>query len=57
MRDIQLFLRLLAEKVYTARLSSGIRVLDGSDFRVWLMECSDLAGRCSTMREFFEKLP
>ena len=56
MRDIQLFLRLLADRVYTARLGSGIRVLDASDFHAWIVECSDLAGRCSTMREFFEKL-
>jgi hypothetical protein len=57
MRDIQLFLRLLAEKIYSARLASGIRVLDASDFHAWIIECSELAGRCSTMQEFFEKLP
>jgi hypothetical protein len=55
-RDIQLFLRLLAERVYTTRLSTGA-LRDASDFRAWLVECSDLAGRSSTMREFFDLLP
>jgi hypothetical protein len=57
MRDIQLFLRLLAERALTARLASGIRVLDASDFHAWIIECSELAGRCSTMQEFFDNLP
>jgi hypothetical protein len=56
-RDVQLFLGLLARKVYSARLASGIRVLDASDFKMWLEELSDTAGRCSTMQEFFDSLP
>lgn len=57
MRDVQLFLRLLAQKVYSARLASGIRLLDASDFKMWLEELSESAGRCSTMQEFFDRLP
>jgi hypothetical protein len=57
MRDIQLFLRVLAKKVYSARLASGIRVLDASDFNAWLLECSDVAGHSATMQEFFDRLP
>jgi hypothetical protein len=56
MRDLQLFLKLLADCVYTARTSTGA-LRDASDFRVWLIECSDLAGRSATVQEFFDKLP
>jgi hypothetical protein len=56
MRDIQLFLRLLAERALTARLASGIRVLDASDFKHWLLECSELAARSTTLEEFFERI-
>ena len=54
-RDIQLFLRLLAERVYTARLSTGL-LRDTSDFHAWLIECSDRAGRSETVRDFFDGL-
>jgi hypothetical protein len=54
-RDIQLFLRLLAERIYAARLSTGA-LRDAGDFHAWLVECSDLAGRSATMREFFDTL-
>jgi hypothetical protein len=56
MRDIQLFLRLLAERVLTARLASGIRVLDASDFKQWLLECSEHAAQSATLEEFFERI-
>jgi len=54
--EFSLFLRLLAEKVYTARLSTGQRLLDASDFKQWLQELSDRAER-ETLEEFFRKLP
>jgi hypothetical protein len=38
-----LFLRLLAEKVYTARLSTGQPVRDATDFNHWLTELADRA--------------
>jgi hypothetical protein len=56
MRDIQLFLRLLADRALTARLSSGIRVLDASDFQQWLLECSGHAAQSATLEEFFERI-
>jgi hypothetical protein len=55
-RDIQLFLRLLAERVYTARLSTGL-LRDASDFHQWMLELADLAGTCVTMEDFFRQLP
>jgi hypothetical protein len=55
MRDIQLFLRLLAERVYSARTVAG-PVRDASDFAAWLHECSALAGSSPTMEEFFDRL-
>jgi hypothetical protein len=55
MHEIQLFLRLLAERVYTARLSTGL-LRDTSDFYQWLVECSDRAGRSATMQDFFDGL-
>jgi hypothetical protein len=51
MREYELFLRLLAEKVYTAH---GLR--DASDFHAWLIECAEKAGRAATMQEFFAML-
>ncbi len=37
------FLRLLAEKVYTAHLSTGQPVRDATDFNQWLTELADRA--------------
>ena len=41
--EYALFLRLLAEKVYTARLSTGQPVRDTTDFNKWLTELADRA--------------
>jgi hypothetical protein len=49
-REIQLFLSLLADDVYAAHLR------DATDFREWLLKCSDLAGSSTTMQEFFDGL-
>ncbi len=54
MREYALFLRLLAERVLTARLRSGAHVLDASDFREWLIELADKAEKAETIEEFFE---
>jgi hypothetical protein len=51
-REIQLLLRLLAERVYSAQPP----LRDASDFQEWLVRCSDLAGRTGTVQEFFDKL-
>ncbi|MFZ1007922.1 MAG: hypothetical protein WAN65_13865 [Candidatus Sulfotelmatobacter sp.] len=55
MRDYAIFLKLLAERVYTAQLGNGARVLDPSDFRAWLVELSDIADRSSSVDEFFKR--
>jgi hypothetical protein len=51
MREYELFLKLLAERVYTA---PSLR--DASDFHAWLLECAALAASAATMQEFFHKL-
>jgi hypothetical protein len=40
-QDYALFLRAVAVRILTARLSTGARVLDASDCRKWLMELAD----------------
>jgi hypothetical protein len=55
-KEYELFLRLLAERALTAHLDSGIRVLDAGDFKEWLLEASEKAGRSTTLEEFFAKL-
>lgn len=56
MREYELLLRILAERVLNAHLDSGIRVLDAGDFREWLLECSEKAARSVTVDDFFSKL-
>jgi hypothetical protein len=51
-----LFLRLLAEEVYTASLEGGQRVLDAGDFREWLVEAAERAQDSRTVDEFFSRL-
>jgi len=51
MRDIELFLKLLSERVYTAQPP----IRDAGDFRDWLLKCSELAGASATMQEFFRQ--
>jgi hypothetical protein len=55
-REYELFLRLLAERALTARLSTGARVLDAGDFKAWLLECADIAAACETVQQFFDAL-
>jgi hypothetical protein len=43
MMEYALFLRLLAEKVYTAHLSTGEALRDATDFNKWLTELADRA--------------
>ena len=51
------FLRLLAEKVYTARLSRGQPVRDTSDFHEWLTELANRAQTAETIEKFIAELP
>lgn len=53
-REYALFLRVLAENVYTAHLSTGIPVRDATDFNRWLTELADRAE--ANARETIEAL-
>jgi hypothetical protein len=55
-REYSLFLRILADRVYGARLSSGIRLLDATDFKAWLLELADQAETARSMEDFFSGL-
>jgi hypothetical protein len=55
-REYELILRLLADRVLTSRLASGARILDASDFKAWLLECADIAAACDTVEQFFESI-
>jgi len=52
MMEIQLFLKNLADRVYDVEP----KLLDATDFQRWLLKCSELAGSCTTVQEFFDKL-
>jgi len=56
MHEYALLFRILAERVFTARLSTGQRILDASDFREWLLELSDKAENAATVDEFSSRL-
>jgi len=56
MRDFEQFLKLLAHYALTAKLNSGARVLDASDFREWLNECAEKARVARDAEEFFDAL-
>jgi hypothetical protein len=51
MREYELFLRLLAERVYTAK---GLH--DASDFHAWLLELSKKAAEAASLEDFFAGL-
>jgi hypothetical protein len=55
-REYELFLRLLADRVIAGRLSTGARVLDAGDFKAWLTECADIAGACHSVEQFFDAI-
>jgi hypothetical protein len=53
MREYALFLRLLASRLLNAHVSTGARIIDASDFKVWLMELSQKAETAATLEDFF----
>lgn len=55
MREYALFVRLLAERMYSAKLSTG-QIRDAGDFHAWLLEASEIAERSETLEEFLGKL-
>jgi hypothetical protein len=56
MREYEQFLKLLAHYAVTAKLNSGARVLDASDFQEWLIECAEKARSARDAEEFFSLL-
>jgi hypothetical protein len=56
MREYALFLHLLANRALNARLSTGSRVTDASDFKAWLLELSERAEAAETLEEFFSNV-
>jgi hypothetical protein len=48
-------LRTLAAQVTEARLSTGARVRDVSDFRQWLIELAEKAEQAETLEQFLSK--
>jgi hypothetical protein len=54
--EYELFLRLLAARVFTARLASGVPIRDAGDFRDWLDECAEIAAASDTVEQFFDRI-
>jgi hypothetical protein len=54
-REYYLFLKILAERIYTARLSTG-QLRDASDFHAWLVELSEIAELSGSLEEFFKQM-
>jgi hypothetical protein len=55
MQEYALFARLLAERMYTAKLPTG-EIRDASDFHAWLIEISKIAERSASLEELFEQI-
>ena len=57
MKDCAQLLRAIAEQVLQARLSTGARVLDTTDFREWLIGLAEKAEQADTLEEFLSESP
>ena len=51
MKDYARFLRAIEAQALEARLASGARVLDVTDFRQWLVELADRAEHAETLEQ------
>ena len=56
MKDYAQLLRAIASRVSEARLSTGARVLDASDFREWLIELAEKAEQAETLEQFLSQV-
>jgi len=56
MHEYALLFRILAERVFTTRLSTGQRILDACDFRDWLLELAEKEENATTVDEFFSQV-
>lgn len=55
LREHAQFVRLLAERMYSAKLSTG-QIRDAADFHAWLVQLGDIAERSASLEEFLEKI-
>jgi hypothetical protein len=55
MKDYAQLLRAIAAEVGKARLSTGARLLDASDFREWLIELAEKAEQAETLEQFLSQ--
>ena len=55
MPELALFARLLAERMYTATLSTG-QLRDAGDFHAWLVRVSEIAAQSDTLEDFLKQL-
>jgi hypothetical protein len=56
MKDYAQLLRAIAAQALEARLSTGARVLDVSDFREWLIELAEKAEQAETLEQFLSEV-
>ena len=56
MKDCAQLLRAIGAQVRKARLSTGARVLDASDFREWLIELAEKAEQAETLEQFLSQI-
>jgi len=54
--DYARLLRAVAALAMEAGLSNGARVLDASDFRVWLIELAEKAERAENVEQFLSQI-
>lgn len=55
MPELALFARLLAERMYTAKLPTG-PIRDAADFHAWLIAVSEAADRSETLEELLQRI-
>jgi len=55
-KDVAQFVRAIAAQALEARLSSGPRARDASDFRQWLLELADRVEQAENLEQFLSQL-
>jgi hypothetical protein len=55
-KDVAQFVRVIAAQTLEARLSSGSRVRDVSDFRQWLLELADRIEQAENLEQFLSQI-
>lgn len=53
MRDLQLFLRMIAERSKRGKIAETMPIRDAFDFEIWLHALSDHAKNCASVEQFF----